>query len=284
MAKNLIFLLNGFLNVIYGSITPSLRKVFEMCVMKRTGTMHNAGCPMVNQTTKNMKLKTTILSAAALSAVTGSSFGALVLTNGGFETNGAAVGNASLFRPSGWVAEEVVTFGGIQNSTNLNTGSGVDEGITAAQATGSQHLRLVGDVGLDGGVNQDLGSADAGTYVITGDYFTGGNAGPVIGYAPTIEFYTGDPLGAGTLLATATLAGGALDGATNNSSTFSVSTGALAGGENIWVRMRTNPTLAGEVTRGGVDNLQLAFAPVPEPSSTALLGLGGLALILRRRK
>ena len=27
-----------------------------------------------------------------------------------------------------------------------------------------------------------------------------------------------------------------------------------------------------------------AFAPVPEPSSTALLGLGGLALILRRRK
>ena len=32
--------------------------------------------------------------------------------------------------------------------------------------------------------------------------------------------------------------------------------------------------------------LQLSFdyTPVPEPSSTALLGLGGLALILRRRK
>ena len=31
-------------------------------------------------------------------------------------------------------------------------------------------------------------------------------------------------------------------------------------------------------------SLELVAAPVPEPSSTALLGLGGLALILRRRK
>ncbi len=29
---------------------------------------------------------------------------------------------------------------------------------------------------------------------------------------------------------------------------------------------------------------QIAINPIPEPSSTALLGLGGLALILRRRK
>ncbi len=35
---------------------------------------------------------------------------------------------------------------------------------------------------------------------------------------------------------------------------------------------------------GGVSALQLRNVTVPEPSSTALLGLGGLALILRRRK
>lgn len=35
---------------------------------------------------------------------------------------------------------------------------------------------------------------------------------------------------------------------------------------------------------GFIDNLILNGAAVPEPSSTALLGLGGLALLLRRRK
>ena len=35
---------------------------------------------------------------------------------------------------------------------------------------------------------------------------------------------------------------------------------------------------------GYVGALQLRTTAVPEPSSTALLGLGGLALILRRRK
>ncbi|MGJ8657925.1 MAG: PEP-CTERM sorting domain-containing protein [Akkermansiaceae bacterium] len=38
------------------------------------------------------------------------------------------------------------------------------------------------------------------------------------------------------------------------------------------------------VTATTLDNINLTAAAVPEPSSTALLGLGGLALILRRRK
>jgi len=37
-------------------------------------------------------------------------------------------------------------------------------------------------------------------------------------------------------------------------------------------------------TTNGVDNISIDVTVVPEPSSTALLGLGGLALILRRRK
>ncbi len=37
-------------------------------------------------------------------------------------------------------------------------------------------------------------------------------------------------------------------------------------------------------TEDGTSATSLTFNPVPEPSSTALLGLGGLALILRRRK
>ena len=46
---------------------------------------------------------------------------------------------------------------------------------------------------------------------------------------------------------------------------------SLGGGNNFTIEALSYDT-------GG------AFAPVPEPSSTALLGLGGLALILRRRK
>ena len=37
-------------------------------------------------------------------------------------------------------------------------------------------------------------------------------------------------------------------------------------------------------THGYIDNITITAGVVPEPSSTALLGLGGLALILRRRK
>jgi len=39
-----------------------------------------------------------------------------------------------------------------------------------------------------------------------------------------------------------------------------------------------------DTARGYIDNFELRADAVPEPSSTALLGLGGLALILRRRK
>ena len=42
---------------------------------------------------------------------------------------------------------------------------------------------------------------------------------------------------------------------------------------------------AGAVNGSSFDLMSVTdFTPVPEPSSTALLGLGGLALILRRRK
>ncbi|WP_428835615.1 PEP-CTERM sorting domain-containing protein [Rubritalea halochordaticola] len=33
-----------------------------------------------------------------------------------------------------------------------------------------------------------------------------------------------------------------------------------------------------------LDNLSVVITSIPQPSSTALLGLGGLALIFRRRK
>lgn len=43
-------------------------------------------------------------------------------------------------------------------------------------------------------------------------------------------------------------------------------------------------TLHGQTVSNTSDGFDFVFAAVPEPSSAALLGLGGLALILRRRK
>ena len=44
-------------------------------------------------------------------------------------------------------------------------------------------------------------------------------------------------------------------------------------------------TVDGDTQYSGISQLELtAVTPIPEPSSTALLGLGGLALIMRRRK
>ena len=57
-------------------------------------------------------------------------------------------------------------------------------------------------------------------------------------------------------------------------------TGLSSGEEiQIWGSKATDTTGFNAITIGGV-----TFDSVPEPSTTALLGLGGLALILRRRK
>lgn len=56
-------------------------------------------------------------------------------------------------------------------------------------------------------------------------------------------------------------------------------TGATSG-EDIWVKVST-PRNPGDATLN-IDNI--SYTVVPEPSSTALLGLAGLTFILRRRK
>ena len=54
---------------------------------------------------------------------------------------------------------------------------------------------------------------------------------------------------------------------------------------SIWSRSLNQSEIQEIYTAGRAgNNLSTVLTPVPEPSSTALLGLGGLALILRRRK
>lgn len=67
----------------------------------------------------------------------------------------------------------------------------------------------------------------------------------------------------------------------NNGTVLDFSVDATASGE-IWFEFRSGSGNNG--TGATINALSIEGAVVPEPSSTALLGLGGLALILRRRK
>lgn len=61
---------------------------------------------------------------------------------------------------------------------------------------------------------------------------------------------------------------------------YQFTTGSSVSGDNLMIRLRAEDIVNNAF--GGWDSI--VVTAVPEPSSTALLGLGGLALILRRRK
>lgn len=81
------------------------------------------------------------------------------------------------------------------------------------------------------------------------------------------------------------LASGALDGnaAANQQGFVNVSLGGITlnDGDEIWLRWTGNNGLG---TDAGLAIDDVSISAIPEPSSAALLGLGGLALMLRRRK
>ncbi len=60
--------------------------------------------------------------------------------------------------------------------------------------------------------------------------------------------------------------------------------GALINGSALVSDVDGSQTVQYTAQENGVSISQVTFNSVPEPSSTALLGLGGLALIMRRRK
>ncbi|MGB0774497.1 MAG: PEP-CTERM sorting domain-containing protein [Akkermansiaceae bacterium] len=176
--------------------------------------------------------------------------GSVTLDNGTFTRT--AGGNLVLgFDSSNTIAV------GMSNSSNLTVGGELWFGRNVAN-TGVTASLTISDstVAANGGVGIWFWNSDNNNYNLN-----------VVGIGSSIQ---------GRLGYEATNGGGA-----NNSATW----------ESLWTLgiLQHNGSSAGAFadhfeTTGTAGNTNYTLTAIPEPSSTALLGLGGLALVLRRRK
>ena len=168
-------------------------------------------------------------------------------------------------------------------STDFSIVSNMFEAAVAGLATATDGTTLGDNFGLStngGQATVDLGSvsgltfADITTYTLSFSHFgRDGHGGDEV----TATIMTSG----GSVLATETFALVAPGGLEVRSLSYSTSGGAEVGED---IQIRFNASNAGFGNQGGIDNIVLDATSVPEPSSSALLGLGGLALVLRRRK
>ena len=202
--------------------------------------------------------KTLLTSALILGSAVASQATVLALTNADFETNPSPDNAWSNDDPSGWTA----TNAGIQDRDDT---VGVINTVVFLQGGSS----LIQEISAD----PVLGGA-----IVVGDVFnfsilaSNTNASPTVGF--DIQNTAGD-----------SLIGGFQDAAilTDSFSTIPISGTVDTASASVFLVIRQNEGGAAS-SQALLDDVTLDYTPVPEPSSAALLGLGGLALILRRRK
>ncbi|XAL99058.1 PEP-CTERM sorting domain-containing protein [Phycisphaeraceae bacterium D3-23] len=188
-------------------------------------------------------------------------------------------------------------------------GGGHDAAVLAGDMTGLTDASFTPWVSLGTGApqfrtNNAQGVGSANNYVATLDRILGIDTGYTIQAGDSFDmefswrdaanwdaddtmrlvlFYTADNTIGGTATDIATLdSGGRVS--TSTWETESASGVALsdagAVGNTLFARLESN-SAQGEFSR--VDNIYIDVSPVPEPGSLALLGLGGLTLLRRRR-
>jgi len=237
------------------------------------------------KTMKTMKTRNSILlSAAALLLAEPSAMAALVVIDGGFENSSVGAGDNSF-------SQSVVDW--FDSSPNWSSFAYRN---LSQLSTGSQVYASESDSGF---IYQSLGTRSAGenTIVFNFDAIERDRSGYDWPGSITFDFYSGDFLAAAdgtdidaslTSFDTLTIAAGDIfstpllntgtDRETVNHTTSSIDLTGVTVGDQVWVRIGT---ITGDGNKGFyIDNVAI----IPEPSSAALIGVAGLALMLRRRR
>ena len=167
-------------------------------------------------------------------------------------------------------------------TTNANLTGGVNENVLrwrspaiSTELVGYISFDLVGDVDDTYSITVDIGNAGGAGTLATDLHFVGlfdGAAGEI--NAANINSAFQASATAGTLIAT-----GIGEGDGQESDAFAIS-GITATSRAVFRFTGTAP--AGD-RQGDILTSAIQLAPIPEPSSIALLGLSGLALLRRRR-
>lgn len=226
---------------------------------------------MIHPTQKTMKITHTLAALAATTLITN----ATVIFNSDFSGD-AAANPAPDTLSDGWFFDNVLA-----GNANSVTDANEHRIFTAAGGGGFNSLGWISNV-EDAYITVDLGIINSNT-TYTIDFLAGTESS--IGTSNIT--YQVDFLIGGTLASAVSAANDSGsdvgDGAGKNADeahTFDFTTAATNGTDHAYLKLAR--------TGGNAfiffDDISVDATTIPEPSSTALLGLAGLALILRRRK
>ena len=233
---------------------------------------------------KNTVIKRVLIASAAVACLDGTAGAATIFTED-FNTFGGSVNNTQ--SGTGYHFDGPVTFADwvdtgfnaahvvdLSHPADTNYAAMIFAGRTGQPASEANVLtQAAGIAANDSGTNYDI------SFLIGPTVGGGAGSATIAADGLVIDVLRGDD----SVLATYTSQPGAWGGGPAHP--MSPDSFSYIGDGTGDVRIRIRSLLT-NVQRhsGAIDDLVVSSTPIPEPSSAALLGLGGIALLLRRRK